>query len=237
MKICFNVIHIDNGNEHRNMSNAQIVNSLSKEFTNLNSNAINLISIDDAKKFVDNEDGFNFLFTTNYPNRNDGIFPHRAGVVGVWASNFTAWKKFNETDNDVLLVFEDDVFVTENFIEYIKIFLEELPEEWDFFSFFVPPGDEQNYNSLIHQIDAPNVCKFYQGWSCAGYAISKSGVRKAIEDIKNNEISLPIDWYIFGESIGKFNTYNVKPYTPRIVYFNESAYKNSYIDETGGIDD
>lgn len=233
MSIVFNILHIENGNEHRDLSYSQIRYVLDKEFKYLDSETVNMVSMDDIHNFMYKHDNFVFNFYENYMGLGRP-FPHKAGVAGVWASNFLAWENFLKTDNDVLLVFEDDVFVTENFNENIKVYLSELPEDWDFFSFFIPPGEAARYNRDYHSIDKINICKFYQEWSCAGYAISRKGAEKAIKDIKENGIGLPIDWYMFGESIGKFNTYNSKPVAPRIVEFNENACINSYIDQTEG---
>ena len=43
------------------------------------------------------------------------------GVVGIIGSNYLAWKEFLKTDNDILVLFEDDITVSKNIKYFISI--------------------------------------------------------------------------------------------------------------------
>jgi GR25 family glycosyltransferase involved in LPS biosynthesis len=235
MNIGFQVFNVDMGIYERNLATHKIKESLSEYFTYLDSETKNLSTKESVEKFLEENKDFVLNRTVKGVNNKHYTFPHKSGVLGVWASNFIAWKKFLESDLDILLIFEDDVAISKDFYQIFTKYLNQLPENWDFFSFFVPEDNYtyNRYNKNIHNIEDKDVCINYQDWSCAGYAVSKSGVLKALEDIKNIGVNRPIDWYVFNinrdEEI-KFNTYSLTPESVRIVKFIDTAYNNSTID-------
>ena len=80
---------------------------------------------------------FNFYFTERWMG-NDQIFPHKTGVVGVWASNFLAWKNLLESDYDAVIIFEDDAEMKDNFFEmFYKIYIVKYLEFQIKLNFFV----------------------------------------------------------------------------------------------------
>jgi GR25 family glycosyltransferase involved in LPS biosynthesis len=155
-----------------------------------------LNTIDKVENFVNTRPEFKVNTVEDYCQPGE-TFPPSAGVVGVWASNYLAYKKFLESDYDTLVLFEDDILMSKNFKDVVETYMWELPSDWDFFSFFVPDDSLFAYTDTDHNIGAQNVCVSYQQWSCAGYMVSRSGARKAIEDIESKGINCPVDWYIF----------------------------------------
>ena len=157
------------------------------------------------------------------------------GVLGVWASTYLAYKKFLESDKDVLIIFEDDIVISKNFKVIAEMYMNELMPVWDFFSFFVPDDSLFSYIETEHDLGEKFVCKSYQQWSCAGYAISRRGAEKTIADVESRGINCPIDWYIFNfrmkkeENQIKFNTYTIKPQVYKPIKFLLEAAQYSQI--------
>jgi hypothetical protein len=180
--------------------------------------------------FINSNEGF----SVRYHNEFGNPFPHVSGVIGVWASNWVAWKEFLTTDAETLMILEDDVVLEIDAVETINKIINFLPDDWDIFSFFIPDGAENFYSEYKHGVNNKIVCKAYQGWSCGGYIMSRGGAEKIISYLNDNPIDLPIDWFMFDVSPDHINVYNPVPSLKRIAVFDED-YVNSYIGETEGI--
>lgn len=233
MKACFEVFHTDTGNEVRNEVYEGILKRLSF-LPRLGSPTMYLNTAEKAEDFVnENPD---FIVNTIYDYAQPGeTFPPSSGVVGVWASNWLAYKNFLETDNDVLFIFEDDVVVSANFAPIMQFYMQELPTTWDFFSLFVPDDSLFAYNEEQHDIFEDHICRSYQQWSCAGYAVSRRGAEKALKDVATRGITAPVDWYVFNFRMKqeadqmRFATYTLKPHIYRPIKFSLKAAVNSQI--------
>jgi Glycosyltransferase family 25 (LPS biosynthesis protein) len=212
---CFEVFHVDTGNPLRNKSYDGILERMSF-LPRLGSATQYLNTADKVENFVNMHPEFKVNTVEDYCQPGE-TFPPSAGVVGVWASNYMAWKSFLESDYDTLIIFEDDITLSKNFRFIAEKYLGELMPVWDFFSFFVPNDSLFAYNPQIHDVGDENTCRSYQQWSCAGYAVSRRGAESAIADIESQGITAPVDWYIFNfrmkqeENQARFNTYTVKP--------------------------
>jgi hypothetical protein len=230
---CFEVFHIDTGNNLRNKSYDGILKGVSF-LPRLGSSTMYLNTIDKVENFVNLQPDFKVNTVTDYCKPGE-TFPPSAGVVGVWASNYKAYKRFLESDYDTLIIFEDDILLSKNFKTVLETYMKELPGDWDFFSFFVPDDSLFAFNEDQHGIGAENVCISYQQWSCAGYMVSREGARKAVKDVESRGINCPVDWYIFNfrmkqeESPMCFNTYTLKPGKYRPIKFLQEAAQYSQI--------
>jgi GR25 family glycosyltransferase involved in LPS biosynthesis len=212
---CFEVFHVDTGNPLRNKSYDGILNSMSF-LPRLGSPTMYLNTADKVENFINLHPEFKVNTVEDYCQPGE-TFPPSAGVVGVWASNYNAWKRFLESDYDTLIIFEDDIVLSKNFKVIAEKYLDELMPVWDFFSFFVPNDSFFAYDPHTHDMGDENICRSYQQWSCAGYAVSRRGAEKAIADVESQGITAPVDWYIFNfrmkqeENQAQFSTYTVKP--------------------------
>jgi GR25 family glycosyltransferase involved in LPS biosynthesis len=212
---CFEVFHVDTGNPLRNKSYDGILESMSF-LPRLGSPTMYLNTADKVENFINLHPDFKVNTVEDYCQPGE-TFPPSAGVVGVWASNYKAWKRFLESDYDTLIIFEDDIVLSKNFKFIAEKYLNELMPVWDFFSFFVPNDSLFAYNPHVHDMGDENICRSYQQWSCAGYAVSRRGAEKAIADVESQGITAPVDWYIFNfrmkqeENQAQFSTYTVKP--------------------------
>jgi GR25 family glycosyltransferase involved in LPS biosynthesis len=230
---CYEVFHTDTGNTLRNKSYEGIVEALSF-LPRLGSPTMYLNTADKAEAFVNATPAFKVNTVHDYCQPGE-TFPPSAGVIGVWASNYLAYKKFLESDYDTLIIFEDDILVSKNFKEIVTMYMQELMPIWDFFSFFVPDDSLFAYNEAAHDIGEEFTCRSYQQWSCAGYAVSRKGAQRAVEDVESRGINCPIDWYIFNfrmkqeENQMRFNTFTVKPGVYRPIKFLLEAAQISQI--------
>ena len=184
---CFEVFHTDTGNKLRNESYDGILKGVSF-LPRLGSPTTYLNTVDKVENFINLYPEFKVNTVENYCQPGE-TFPPSAGVVGVWASNYKAYKRFLESEYDTLILFEDDILISKNFKSVLEMYVRELPTDWDFFSFFVPDDSLFAFNEDLHGISGENVCISYQQWSCAGYMVSRAGARKALEDIESRGIS------------------------------------------------
>ena len=200
----------------------------------LNSPTMYLNTADKAETFINQTPKFKVNTVYDFCKPGE-TFPPSSGVIGVWASNYLAYKKFLESDKDVLIIFEDDIVISNNFKTIAEMYIGELMPIWDFFSFFVPDDSLFAYNQSEHDIGEEHICKSYQQWSCAGYAVSRRGAEKAVVDIESRGINCPVDWYIFNfrmkqeENQMRFNTFTVKPQVYKPIKFLQEAAQYSQI--------
>ena len=229
----FEVFHTDTGNEVRNRAYENILKRLDF-IPRLGSPTQYLNTIDKAEDFINENPDFKINTVEDYAQPGE-TFPPSAGVVGVWASNWLAYKNFLQTDKDVLLIFEDDVELSANFKSITNFYMQELLPTWDFFSIFVPDDSLFAYNEEQHDITEQHICRSYQQWSCAAYAVSRRGAQKALNDVAIRGITAPVDWYVFNFRMKqepdqmRFATYTLKPNAYKPVKFNLEAARKSQI--------
>jgi GR25 family glycosyltransferase involved in LPS biosynthesis len=130
------------------------------------------------------------------------------GEIGIWASNYFAWKNFLETDADCLILVEDDLVISPRLLEVLPIYMEELPEGWDMLTAYVPTGQYIKYNET-HDVGAKTICKTYQDWSLAFYVINRQSAEKLLQSVSEGVV-YPPDWHFYKQP-EKFNVYAPKP--------------------------
>lgn len=151
------------------------------------------------------------------------------GEIGVWASNFLAWKAFVNAPQDCLILFEDDLIIQDDFMQTLHTYMDELPEDWEVFYFFVDPSTHVFYKPNEHHINKDHVCTVYQDWSNACYVINKKAASKLYSEIQVKPIDLPVDWHIL-KRLDVFNVYTVLPtaYMPcSLVPYIRSSFQSS----------
>lgn len=95
---------------------------------------------------IDIKNQINKLERNNYyeiycnPNDNHPSFEfyqdrertYTSGELGIWCSNYKAWQQSQQSDNDYIVILEDDVIIKDsNFEKSINILLEYLPADAD----------------------------------------------------------------------------------------------------------
>jgi len=203
MKFSHKVFHIE-GNEER-YSKVKSINDYLHSYSKLLiTPTIKISSIEEYTEFLKNNPSF---VPDPYGYSLHGEQGWRYGEIGIWASNWTAWRNFLESDSDYLILMEDDIVYSDGFMDMIINYMRQLPENWDAFHAFSPADQFGKYNHS-HDIDADDVCRCYQDWSCLCYIITKAGAQKLIDN--SNRFNLPLDWYMFRQQ-HIFNTYTIKP--------------------------
>jgi len=148
----------------------------------------------------------------------------RFGEIGIWASNWTAWNNFLKSDADYLILMEDDITYSIDFMEIIINYMQQLPEGWEIFHAFSPADQFHKYSDW-HNLGADDICIAYQDWSCLCYIITRDAAKKMIAN--SNMFELPLDWYMFRQH-HLFKTYTIKPTSefPCTLLASESTFQN-----------
>jgi GR25 family glycosyltransferase involved in LPS biosynthesis len=201
--ICFKIFHVDSNSERDQLFSdlrSYLINKIDELDT-----PTNIISNDsDVKNFISDNLDFN-LYLNGY--NLDNIQGWRYGEIGILSSNFYAWKNFINSDYDLLILMEDDIRYDDEFYEKLNLCINDLPDDWDIFSFYVP---ESEYNKFhLSMAVSPVLSRSYQDWSMLCYVINKKGAQKLIDSVKN-PVFLPLDWHIYRQT-HLFNVYSVRP--------------------------
>lgn len=130
------------------------------------------------------------------------------GEVGIWASNLVAMKNFLKTDYEYLMLMEDDISLEPEFIDLLKEYMEELPDSWEVFSYFVHSNQFGRFNESTHI--GKNVVLAYQDWSMLCYIIKRSTALKILQNTEYFGVDAPIDHYIFRQP-DVFKSYTLHP--------------------------
>jgi GR25 family glycosyltransferase involved in LPS biosynthesis len=203
--------------EKRNILTKRAIEQLDKDFYHFDTPTIMMRNTDDISSF--------------YKDAQIKIDPKgwlgegwKPGELGIWASNYTAWVNFAKSKHDHIILMEDDIQLAKDFSAKLYKYIDELPEDWDVFTVYIPETGNVRYKKGAKdlQIGKENVCKVYQSWSCLCYVVSKSGAKKMIEDVKA-PVSRPIDHYLFYHDF--LNVYAIKYDKPNIcnIYRTDST--------------
>lgn len=203
MKFAHKVFHIDSDSE-RDWLVKNINIYLSNYSTELDTPTIQIRSHEDLLSYYEHNKDFN-MDPNGYSL--DGVQGWKYGELGIWASNYTAWKNFLKTDYDYLILMEDDIVFNNNFFDLLKNYILELPEDWDFFSFFAPADQYHKYG--MSKSYGENTSFLYQDWSCLCYVLTRKGAQRSL-DIMSEKVCLPLDWFFYRQ-VEKFNGFTIKP--------------------------
>ena len=125
-------------------------------------------------------------------------------------------------ENDVWLNLEDGVL-----FQSLEIWLQHLPNDWDYLNLYVAENWRYKYNQDIHAISDQIICKNYAEIHFPAILWSKQGAEKLLR-LSQVEIHSPIDRQVF-EDID-FNGYAIKPdYHANVSVWTHEALNNSTI--------
>ena len=204
MKFVHKVFHIDHYSERDTL--VKSINIYLSNFSEeLNTPTIEISSLDDLKSFYSHNQDFN-IDPIGY--NLHGQQGWKLGELGIWASNYTAWKNFLNTDADYLILMEDDIVFNENFFPLLNKYMSELPENWDYFSFFAPADQYHKFDPGLMQGENTSIA--YQDWSCLCYVLTRSGAEKSLSIMQNKKVNLPLDWFFYRQK-EKFVIFSIQP--------------------------
>lgn len=145
----------------------------------------------------------------------DGKIGWRWGELGIWHSNYYAWRNLAESSYDYAILCEDDVVIDTHWLNET---LSLLPPDYEIFHAW-PPGD-QSYRFSTSMLVNEHVSHIYQDWSMLSYVITRDAARKAITMTKN--IDQPIDWWFFRHPY-RFRQYTTPPNKSQIRHSEKSS--------------
>lgn len=213
----YKVFHLDKDVD-REENYAAAESYTSKYATRLSSPTIGFSSPGDVHAFCRDNPDFNIDLSGFSPkDLSRDIFISslktstgwKLGEVGIWASNFLAWKAFLETDAEYLILMEDDCELSDDMMPKLIEYMKELPSDWDMYHHFVHYQDAPWYHPGL-DVGSPHVCKAYQEWSNLCYVINRRSAKKLLAMIEKEEITLALDWF-WSKQLDKINVYTVKP--------------------------
>jgi len=200
---CFKIFHADDSkNIKRNLLTEKATKQLEKNFIKLDTPTIITKTPEEVKAVYENID----IVINPLGHFGTGWKP---GELGIWASNWTAWKNFLKSKYDFVILMEDDIILNNDFNEKIIEYINELPDGWDAFTAYIPDSGNIRYEKQKNEllIGKENVCKVYQSWSCLCYVVSRSGAQRLLKEARRR-IKSPIDHYLFYHK--GLNVYSIK---------------------------
>jgi glycosyl transferase family 25 len=153
------------------------------------------------------------LFAVNYKKSTMSLHLKHNYVYKLIADNY-----------DNALIFEDDVILSDNFIDKLNNYMTQLPENYDML--FIGDGCNLHIeeDKLIPNKNIYAKCLYPTSWGGNGaskcsdsYIINKKCAKKMCEYINsfNYKINLPIDWWI--NEVARDNNFEVYWAEPTIV--------------------
>ena len=132
------------------------------------------------------------------------------GEYGVWVSTINLWKHIVDNKIEKFLVLEDDIVLQENFVEKFNLCLKDLPEHFDFLSFYYFLGHNNVDDNT--EIGSENIHKSnnqYSAGQCMLY--SYSGAKKLLKLIKRKGLEYTSDCFIYNQvHCNILNGYSIK---------------------------
>jgi len=209
MKLCYKILHLESAVDRQHLYEHAC--STLAQFDQLDSPNFYLASMDRSAEFVtQNAELLNF--DPNGFNDPATYWPMgwKRGELAVWVAYYRAWKAFLDTDNDYLLLGEDDLSFKPFFVPLLEYNIDLLPDGWDIFSAFCPSGQVFKYREEKHSFDKGPLCRAYQDHHLLCYVLSRKGAQELVERAESHLICNPVDWFIFYQS-DILDVYTVKP--------------------------
>jgi len=203
-KMCYKIFNIPGYGESH-----EIRSTLCKELDDYLSMHIDRLETDTI--LISNEQQY-FDFNDKYSLLKPK-FECKWGELGIWASNLLAITNFLKTDYEYLMLIEDDIIVKNKqfFLDYLSESMNNLPDNWDVFSYFAPKNQFSRFTNLHETSD---ITVAYQDWSMLCYILNRSSAEKFLKRYAQIGIDKPIDHYIFRHP-EIFNTYTLSPHAKR----------------------
>lgn len=124
------------------------------------------------------------------------------GGIGCFLSHYELFKKLLQTDNDMYLVFEDDVAFPKNAQEQLSKAVQDAPKDWDIILF--------GFSRLHGYKEQETYVKAMGFWGTGSYVVNKRGAMKFIKECDIHKMDAQIDAYMsYLSQTGKLNVYAV----------------------------
>jgi len=212
--IVYKILHV-NSHENRNTNFRNLDRLFGKYFNRLSAKTEYLSSIEQTRNYLANQEELKVLDNLDY----EGWLP---GAIGIWASWKNSFNAFTKTDSGALILIEDDLWVTEDFVSRnILKAVSELPSGWDYLTLFTPEPQRSDFSSH-HELGLEYICLPYHTWSNAAVIFSQSGAAKILKHLSDG-VTQNSDLYLY---INKDNQLNGYALNPAIMANKISVYTN-----------
>jgi GR25 family glycosyltransferase involved in LPS biosynthesis len=164
---------------------------------NINFKCINLKSREDRREWIDShlpKFGIKFEYydalTNNEKHKNlKFASDHKPGGIGCTTTHYDLLK--NYTGNKILGIFEDDVQLSEDFLERFKYIEDNFDLEWDMFflsSFYHLNNDKQRWNETgdFEFTNTKYIHRVYGSFCTHAYLVNPKSIEKIISLMENN---------------------------------------------------
>ena len=201
-QIVYKILHAGS-DENRKTNYRNLDRLFGKYFNRLTAKTQYLSSLEETRSYLASNSDLKILDNLDY----EGWLP---GAIGIWASWKNALSVFLKTNSQALILIEDDLWVTEDFVSRnILRAISKLPNDWDYLTLYTPES-ERKYFSTHHEISNEYSCLPYHTWSNAAVVFSQSGAAKVLKYISDG-ISRNSDLHLYTNKENRLNGYALKP--------------------------
>jgi len=189
LKLCYNYFHVP-GDDEKSLFRKGVVDSVSKELDEI-AVALNSPTI----SWSDKQECLNFLKSNPKLKIEKSTMSHDffIGEIALIAGWFIALNHFLESDQDILLVFEDDLWFNNKeqaALNQLKEIIINAPVDNELLFLFSPEDCFEKYSP---DLDINNfICTSFATWSTAFTLITRSGAKKILS-IFENGVTLCLD--------------------------------------------
>lgn len=158
-----------------------------------------------------------------YDGRTSDPLP---GEYGIWVSLLNCLDYIVDNKEDSFLVLEDDISLSEDFVDNLNLCISELPEDYDFLSLYYFEG--HNWVDESTDIGKKYIHKSYNQFSAGQATIfSQSGAKKILKSLRRIGIEYTTDCFLFKQSQrGVVNGYSIKPDTLNFLVHKNDVVKS-----------
>ncbi len=155
------------------------------------------------------------------------------GELGCFMSHYLLWEKIINEDLPYMLIFEDDVIVSPNIVQFINN-IDIIMQRFDVIKL------ETMLTKTIYDSNVVQVANFQfqkiktEHMGLAGYVISRNVAKILIKTIQQEGIYQPIDHYLFSDFIEKKDNFDIYQITPALSIQEDILHKgkNSVLTST-----
>ena len=198
----YKILHAGN-QENRKANHRNLDRLFGKYFHRLSAKTQYLSSLEDTRNYLASNSDLKILYNLDY----EGWLP---GAIGIWASWKNALNVFTKSDSVALILIEDDLWVTEEFVsrDILKAALE-LPAGWDYLTLFTPEPQRSDFTDK-HDEGLQFACRPYHTWSTAAVIFSQSGAAKLLKHMSEG-VSQNSDLHLYTNNENGLNGFALKP--------------------------
>lgn len=141
----------------------------------------------------------------------------KKGQKGCSLSHIKLWQQLSNQTNKYILVLEDDAIIPKNFLNELKYYMNQLPNNWDM---MICGGNNFKGKKYSKNLIRPII---YSGgnWGTYAYLIKTSTTKKLLKVCKN--MNTTIDNFLNYNFYSKYNVYFC---VPQLIKHDFDAYSN-----------